>query len=68
MDLLSAVVIGLSAGAAYAVLSAVIDAALNRLGRKCAKGPALILVDDRGREKVVPVDSMTWSAKDENGP
>lgn len=67
MDLLTAVLIGVSAGATYAVLGAVIDATLNRLGRKRAKGPALILVDDEGREKTVAVGSMVWSTEDRSG-
>lgn len=67
MDFLAPVIIGVSAGATYAILSAVIDAALNRLGRKRVKGPALVLVDDGGREKVVPVDSMTWNTEEKSG-
>lgn len=68
MDLLTAVIIGVSAGTTYAVLSVVIEAAVNRIGRKRAKGPALILVDNEGREKVVQVSSMTWNTEDASGP
>lgn len=68
MDFLMPVIIGAAAGATYAVLSAVIGAALNQLGRKRAKGPALVLVDSEGREKIVPVDSITWNTKNESGP
>lgn len=68
MDFLTPVIIGVAAGATYAVLSAVIDATLNRLGRKHLKGPALILVDERGRQKVVPIGSIVWHTKDESAP